>query len=101
VTGDYQATILFESANVQTRPDTSNSLKSAGVMRRPETRKGIALMRFTDGSETNLRREDFGILRSHRDATAGEGSLLDGDRQQYIIHRCVVGSRAFGLDTEK
>jgi predicted nucleotidyltransferase len=57
-------------------------------------------VRFPDGSETNLRRPDFGILRSHRDTTAGEGVLLDIDWQQYIIYRCVVGSRAFGLDTE-
>jgi hypothetical protein len=38
---------FVEYRYVRTTPDMSNSLKSGGVMRRPETRKGIALSRLS------------------------------------------------------
>ncbi len=55
-------------------------------------------IRFPDGEEVSLPRHDFAI-RKHMQregleaATTGEAYLYD-----YVIYRCVVGSRAFGLD---
>jgi predicted nucleotidyltransferase len=55
-------------------------------------------IRFLDDSETSLRREQFRIWRSVRNDALGE-SEADVDWNQFVIFRCVVGSRAFGLDT--
>jgi uncharacterized protein len=62
-------------------------------------------VRFPDGGEASLvrreisarkltQRADFANLR----AAAGTGD--EGDLARYVIYRCVVGSRAYGLDTE-
>ena len=53
-----------------------------------------------DGTEINLNRHDFSI-RKHFQAeglSTSDDKLTELDLQQYIIYRCIVGSRAYGLD---
>jgi predicted nucleotidyltransferase len=55
-------------------------------------------VRFADGGEAGLRRRDFSILSHYKDAEAGlPHPLSEQDLSPYIIYRCVVGSRAYGL----
>lgn len=55
-------------------------------------------VRFIDGTETVLRHEEL-IIRSHfTDPQVTAEPPENGDLSNYIIYRCVVGSRAYGLD---
>ena len=60
------------------------------------------LVRFADGTETALRRHELSILKQHyreeMDAAKGAGDM--DELRSFIIYRCVVGSRAYGLDDE-
>jgi uncharacterized protein len=60
-------------------------------------------VRFVDGLVASLRRAEFGILKHVK----GQGLLAAADPQDafdlyapHVIYRCVVGSRAYGLDTD-
>lgn len=59
---------------------------------------------FVDGDVASLRRTEFGILKHVK----GAGFVSAADPRDdfdffaaHVIHRCVVGSRAYGLDTEE
>ena len=54
-------------------------------------------IRFLDDTETSLKRSEFRLWRAVRNAAIEEPD--DVDWTQFIIFRCVVGSRAYGLDT--
>ena len=58
-------------------------------------------VRMTDGHETAVGRREFERLDAVKDQSLGETAafLADYDLQQCIVFRCVVGSRAYGLDT--
>ena len=57
------------------------------------------LVRFPDGFEAALPREALESLKHYKDS---EDSLYHAtfDLESAIIYRCVMGSRAYGLDTE-
>lgn len=59
-------------------------------------------VRLADGFETSLTREQFVLLRTlqERGLAAGEAALADHELERAVIYRCVVGSRAYGLDHE-
>jgi hypothetical protein len=68
------------------------------VITTPEVDGAGYRVRFPDGGEATLARADLRV-RKHLHA---EGLLTaDGgfDAVDYVIYRCVVGSRAYGLDT--
>lgn len=53
-------------------------------------------VRFLDGFEVSLKRNELAVLSQFQSApTAAEHNLAD-----HIIYRCVIGSRAYGLDQE-
>ena len=60
-------------------------------------------VRFVGGEEAMLRRGELAVL-SHYQGISGEprpegsGPLAEHDLHKYVIYRCVVGSRAYGLD---
>ncbi len=56
-------------------------------------------VRFVDGTEAPLRRGEFALLKEMQaEAAGGAGHALDEfELYQYVIYRCVVGSRAYGL----
>lgn len=58
-------------------------------------------VRTTDGSVITLPRASLGIRKHFQLETARQSrSGSSPDPRQFIIYRCVVGSRAFGLDVE-
>ncbi len=55
-------------------------------------------VRSTDGTESALQREQFTILKHLK---AGPRQEYNSDElKQYIIYRCIVGSRAYDLDRD-
>lgn len=56
-------------------------------------------IRFADGETVTLRRHDLDVLSHHKDAALGDAEG-DQDLFSFVIYRCIVGSRAFGLDEE-
>ncbi|HVT81834.1 MAG TPA: nucleotidyltransferase domain-containing protein, partial [Phycisphaerae bacterium] len=67
-------------------------------------------VRFPDGFEAALRQEEFVPLREYQSwgadtMPAGSGANQEigvpGDLRKHIIFRCVIGSRAYGLETEE
>jgi predicted nucleotidyltransferase len=69
------------------------------VTRAPADATHAYRIRFVDGSEASLRRDDFRILHAVRDSGIGEAADIDWTK--FIIFRCIVGSRAFGLDHDE
>lgn len=57
------------------------------------------LIEFLDGSLVSLKRNEFSIRRHYQTDVALSGAENAG-LKDFIIYRCVVGSRAFGLDDE-
>ncbi|MBL8800404.1 MAG: nucleotidyltransferase domain-containing protein [Planctomycetes bacterium] len=59
-------------------------------------------VRFVDGVEARLLRREFSILKVHKDlARAAPTAPLDElGLARFVMFRCVVGSRAYGLDTD-
>ncbi len=58
-------------------------------------------VRFVDGEEVSLARREFAIWREHQRAEATSGPAVLGDfdiYREHVIYRCVVGSRAYGLE---
>jgi predicted nucleotidyltransferase len=62
-------------------------------------------VRFVDGFEAAFHRQELAILSEFQtggviDAVAGSSAALlaQYDLQRHVIYRCVVGSRAYGLD---
>ncbi|HRH45640.1 MAG TPA: nucleotidyltransferase domain-containing protein [Pyrinomonadaceae bacterium] len=58
------------------------------------------LVEFPDGSLGSIKRSEFAIRKQYQTETAID-PLEDQNLYNYVIYRCVVGSRAFGLDDEK
>lgn len=58
-------------------------------------------VRFVDGGEATLHPRDFAIRKQHRsDQRHGVQADRFEDLEPFVILRCVVGSRAHGLETE-
>jgi predicted nucleotidyltransferase len=90
---------------------TNNSLVhprgAVGVVTRTPAVAGESfLVRFPDGFEKSLERSQIEVLKHFKDRL-GDGSQPNGtpdsafDLESFIIYRCVVGSRAYGLDHDE
>lgn len=57
-------------------------------------------VRFPDGQEGTLLRHQFSLRKQFQNQglASSEASLGEVDWSEYVIFRCVVGSRAYGLD---
>jgi len=85
---------------------TNNSLVhprgAVGVVTRTpaSVEEKLFLVRYPDGFEASLARNQFDVLKHFKDRLLGAGTSPDFDLEQFIIFRCVVGSRAYGLDND-
>ena len=79
------------------------------VTRTPTGEQNQFLVRFPDGFEASFKREKLEVLRHFKDhlgAPNSDSARADleisapFDLESLIIYRCVVGSRAYGLDTD-
>ena len=73
------------------------------VTRTPTGEQRHFLVRFPDGFEASLAREQLEVLKHFKDRLPGGGEAAMGgfDLEKLVIYRCVVGSRAYGLETEE
>src|SRR6185295_2817847 len=105
----HQPDNIFAGTQVVSRVEvrgTNNSLVhprgAVGVVTRtPTGDQQHFLVRFPDGFEAALTREEFEVLKHFKDRLPGaESAMGDFDLEKLIIYRCVVGSRAYGLETD-
>jgi len=87
------------------------------VTRTPAVAGEKSIIRFPDGFETSFERSQFEVLKHFKDRLnevgritpcapdSADGSLGTAnptfDLESFIIYRCVVGSRAYGLETDE
>lgn len=84
---------LHTPAGAVTRPAGAVGV----VVRMPADPQHAYRVRFPDGAELSLTRADFSVRKQHKSADLAPA---ERDWTPYIQYACVVGSRAFGLDTE-
>jgi len=70
------------------------------IARTPAGAEKHYLVRFPDGFEASLPREQFEILKHFKDRLPGGNQTAEFELERLVVYRCVVGSRAYGLDTE-
>ena len=74
------------------------------ITRTPTGEENHYLVRFPDGFVNALTREEFDILKHFKDRVPGVASAStdspEFDLDQFVIYRCVSGSRAYGLETD-
>ncbi len=79
-------------------PNSQSEGEVAVILNGPDETDHSYRVRAIDGAETVLRREQFAILKHLK---AGAKQEHDpSELKRYIIYRCVVGSRAYGLDRD-
>src|SRR2546427_597336 len=82
---------------------TNNSLVhprgAVGVVTRtPTGDQNQFLLRFPDGFEASLTREQLDVLKHFKDRLPGaESATPDFDLENLVIYRCLLGSRAYAL----
>lgn len=69
------------------------------VTRTPCGHERHFLVRFPDGFEASLLRDELEVLKQFKDRLDPAGAR-DFDLEEHVIYRCIVGSRAYGLDTD-
>jgi predicted nucleotidyltransferase len=58
-------------------------------------------VRFLDGFEASFLRGNISVLSVYQRGAVMPDALADHDLHQHVIYRCVMGSRAYGLDDEQ
>jgi predicted nucleotidyltransferase len=58
------------------------------------------VVRFPDDTELPLKRRQFAVQKQFRREGMEQVVLADRDLYDYVIYRCITGSRAYGLDHE-
>jgi len=78
------------------------------VVRSPRDRQHSYRVRFLDDFEAPLHHDNLMLLAQWKEMPAKEGAINDANKTlsthglfDRVIYRCVVGSRAFGLDTDE
>ncbi|HYE08202.1 MAG TPA: nucleotidyltransferase domain-containing protein [Planctomycetota bacterium] len=71
------------------------------VVRAPADAAHAYRVRFPDGFEGSYRRDELVLLRHWLEqGLTATAILADHDLTRHIVYRCVMGSRAFGLDED-
>ena len=75
---------------------------AVGVVTRTPAVAGEAfLVRFPDGFEKSLERSQIEVLKHFKDRLGDGSQPAEFDLESFMIYRCVVGSRAYGLDNDE
>jgi uncharacterized protein len=103
--------ILPVGTQVVTRVEVNDSagavlmpLGAVGVIvKAPFDNEHSYRVRFPDGSEAALKRSELTVRKAYqrRAVQPEDGRGDDAQFYEYVIYRCVVGSRAFGLESEE
>lgn len=72
------------------------------IVKSPVDSRDAYIIRLVDGFELHLKGSEFAVLKYfQRNGLDEPGSIsADSDLYNCVIYRCIVGSRAYGLDTE-
>jgi uncharacterized protein len=75
----------------------------AKIVKSPTDNRHSYLIAFADGDQVSLHREDIAIRKDVQKLTFDRPNAAIGDRDlfEHIIYKCIVGSRAFGLDVDE
>ncbi|NLX59130.1 MAG: nucleotidyltransferase domain-containing protein [Phycisphaerae bacterium] len=104
---DNLPAILPVGTAVVTRGESASRKgpRAAGAMgvivRAPADPEHSYRVRFPGGEEVSLRRGEFEVLKQYLDPGRSRDRLAECDLRQYVIYRCVIGSRAYGLATDE
>src|SRR5262245_15396384 len=78
------------------------------IVRSPVDPEHAYRVRFPGGDEVSLRRREVQVLSHFQregldldSAALGADPLAEHDLRRHVIYRCVVGSRAYGLDHDE
>lgn len=73
------------------------------VIRSPSDLNHAYRVRFLDGVEESLGRQDVAMLAQFKEGEIGDSeiTLKRSDMYDRVIFRCVIGSRAYGLDDDQ
>src|SRR5205814_1622624 len=70
------------------------------VVRTPAGTEVDYLIRFPDGFEASLPADQFEVLKHFKDRLPQSGAAEQFQLEDSVIYRCIVGSRAYGLETD-
>jgi uncharacterized protein len=70
------------------------------VTKQPRDATHHYIIEFPDGSQSSLKRHEFALHKHFQKGIAEQFSRDDIEFHKYVIYRCVVGSRAYGLEDE-
>jgi predicted nucleotidyltransferase len=70
------------------------------VVKSPVDNTHAYRVRFMDGTEAPLKRGEFAVRKHFTDPQEPDDWLDEFNLYNFVIYRCVVGSRAYGLDAE-
>jgi uncharacterized protein len=68
------------------------------VLQIPGEARGDYRVRFPDGAEAVVARRDFDVRKDLAKTIGLARGVSTADLHEYVIFRCVIGSRAYGLD---
>ena len=92
---------------VELRADTGEGIRRSGTVGRiiesPKDSEQAYIVQFPDGSEASLHRDEIGIRKHMQklEFDRPDNLLTEEDLDQYVIYRCIVGSRSYGLDVDQ
>jgi hypothetical protein len=58
-------------------------------------------VRFMDGTEQSFKREQFSVCSHHQRPITPQEHLSGVDLYAHVVYRCVLGSRAYGLEHDE
>jgi hypothetical protein len=89
---------------VDTHAPEGGLLQMAGavavILQTPSDPRGEYRVRFPDGAETSLGRSLFQVRKELAKTIGTALGTSQADLYQFVIYRCVVGSRAYGLEED-
>jgi predicted nucleotidyltransferase len=81
-----------------------NRLQMAGsvavILQMPSDTPGEYRVRFPDGAETSLKRAEFQVRKELAKTIGTVLGTSQANLYQFVIYRCIVGSRAYGLEED-
>ena len=72
----------------------------AVILQMPQDPHGPYRVRFPDGAEASLKRTEFQVRKDLARTIGTALGTSQADLYQYVIYRCVAGSRAYGLEED-
>jgi uncharacterized protein len=89
---------------VDTHTPEGDLLQMAGavavILQVPSDTRGEYRVRFPDGAETSLRRTEFQVRKELAKTIGTALGTSQADLYGFVIYRCIVGSRAYGLEED-